>query len=71
MEELVRMGPDALFFGRGRGMEERAKPLIERLSTLDAVRSGSVFFVGEAIYRLGPRIASDMEEIISCLAARG
>ena len=70
LEEIIRLGPDALFFGRGRGMEERAKPLIERLSTLDAVRSGRVFFVGEAIYRLGPRIATGLEEMAACLDAR-
>ena len=67
LEEIVRLAPDALFFGRGRGMEERTKPLIKRLSTLDAVRSGKVFFVGETIYRLGPRIASGLEEMAACL----
>jgi len=70
LEEIIRLGPDVLFFGRGRGMEERAKPLIERLSTLDAVRSGRVFFVGEAIYRLGPRIVSGLEEMAACLDTR-
>ena len=70
LEEIVRLAPDALFFGRGRGMEERTKPLIKRLSTLDAVRSGKVFFVGETIYRLGPRIASGLEEMAACLDTR-
>lgn len=70
MEEIIRLAPDALFFGRGRGMEERVKPLIERLSTLDAVRSGRAFSVGEAIYRLGPRIAFGLEEMAACLDTR-
>jgi iron complex transport system substrate-binding protein len=70
LEEIIRLGPDALFFGRGHGVEERAKPLIERLSTLDAVRSGRVFFVGEATYRLGPRIVSGLEEMAACLDTR-
>ena len=70
LEEIIRLGPDALFFGRGRGMAERAKPLIERLSTLDAVRLGKVFCVGEAIYRLGPRIVSGLEEMAACLDTR-
>ena len=70
LEEIIRLEPDALFFGRGRGMEARAKPLIERLATLDAVRSGRVFFVGETIYRLGPRIASGLEEMAACLDIR-
>ena len=51
LEEIIRLGPDALFIGRGRGMEEQVKPLLERLSTLDAVRSGRVYFVGDAIYQ--------------------
>jgi iron complex transport system substrate-binding protein len=70
LEEIIRLRPDALFFGKGRGMEERIKPLMERLATLDAVRSGRVFFVGEAIYRLGPRIASGLEEMAACLDTR-
>lgn len=70
LEEIVRLGPDALFFGRGHGMEERAKLLIERLATLDAVRSGRVFFIGEAIYRLGPRITAGLEEMAACLDTR-
>ena len=70
LEEIIRLEPDALFFGRGHGVEERSKPLLERLSTLDAVRSGRVFFIGEAIYRLGPRIVAGLEEMAACLDAR-
>ncbi|MBN2437288.1 MAG: ABC transporter substrate-binding protein [Deltaproteobacteria bacterium] len=70
LEEIIRLGPDALFFGKGRGMEERIRPLMEKLATLDAVRSGRVFFVGDAIYRLGPRIASSLEEMAACLHVR-
>jgi iron complex transport system substrate-binding protein len=70
LEEFIRLRPDTLFFGRGRGMEERVKPLIQRLSTLDAIRSGNVFFIGEAIYRLGPRIVSGLEEMAVCLDTR-
>jgi len=70
LEEIIRLRPDALFFGKGRGMEERIKPLMERLSTLEAVRSGRVFFIGDAILRLGPRIAAGMEEMAACLNAR-
>jgi len=70
LEEIIRLRPDALFFGKGRGMEERIKPLMERLATLEAVRAGRVFFVGDAIFRLGPRIASGLEEMAACLDIR-
>jgi iron complex transport system substrate-binding protein len=70
LEEIIRLGPDVLFFGGGRGMEERSKPLLEKLSTLRAVCAGKIFFVGEAIYRLGPRITSGLEEMAACLDTR-
>jgi iron complex transport system substrate-binding protein len=70
LEEIIRHRPDVLFFGKGRGMQERIKPLMERLSTLEAVRSGRVFFVGDAILRLGPRIAAGLEEMAACLDVR-
>ena len=70
LEEVIRLRPDALFFGKGRGMEERIKPLMERLATLEAVRAGRVFFIGDAVYRLGPRIAASLEEMAACLDAR-
>ena len=70
LEEIIRLRPDALFFGKGFGMAERTRPLMERLVTLDAVRAGRVYFVGDAIYRLGPRIDSALEEMAACLNAR-
>lgn len=70
LEEIVRRDPDALFFGKGRGMEGRVKPLIEKLGALDAVQAGRVFFVGDGILRLGPRIISSIEEIAACIDAR-
>jgi iron complex transport system substrate-binding protein len=70
LEEIIRLRPDALFFGKGRGMEERVRPLMERLATLEAVRMGRVYFVGDAIFRLGPRIVSGLEEMATCLHVR-
>jgi hypothetical protein len=66
----LRVGPYNLFFGKGQETEDLAKPLIERLSMLDAVPSERDIFVGEAIYRLGPRIASGLDEMAACLDSR-
>jgi iron complex transport system substrate-binding protein len=70
LEEIIRLHPDALFFGKGNGMEERIKPLMQRLSTLDAVRAGRVYFISDAVYRLGPRIISALEEMAACREIR-
>lgn len=67
LEEIIRLQPDAFFFGKGRGMEERIKSLTERLSSLDAVREGRIYFIGDAVFRLGPRIAYGLEEMAACL----
>jgi iron complex transport system substrate-binding protein len=63
VEEFIRLAPDALFFGKGTRMEERAKPLLEKLKFLPAIREGRVFFLDEAVYRLGPRIVIVLREI--------
>jgi iron complex transport system substrate-binding protein len=67
LEEIIRLAPDALFFGKGNGMEQRADPLLKRLAVLPAVRTGNVFFLDEAIYRLGPRLIDVLNEISDCL----
>jgi len=67
LEEIIRLAPDAFFFGKGDGMGERAKPLLKRLAALPAVREGKVFFLDEAVYRLGPRIISVLQEMSDCL----
>jgi iron complex transport system substrate-binding protein len=63
VEEFIRLEPYALFFGTGNKMEERAKPLLDKLKFLPAVRQERVFFLDEAVYRLGPRILNVLEEI--------
>lgn len=63
IEEIIRLAPDAIFFGKGDGMGERAKPLLKRLAVLPAVRTGKVFFLDEAVYRLGPRIIAVLQEM--------
>jgi len=67
LEEIIRLSPDAFFFGRGNGMEGRAQPLLKRLAVLPAVRDKKVFFLDEAVYRLGPRIINVLKEMSNCL----
>jgi iron complex transport system substrate-binding protein len=67
IEEFIRLGPYAMFFGKGNNMEERAKPLIDKLKFLPAVRNKRVIFLDEAVYRLGPRIFNVLQEISDSL----
>ena len=69
IEELIRQAPEVVFIGKGSGMDMRAvsKDILKRLGGVPAVRNGKVFFVGDGLYRLGPRIPQGMEELAESL----
>jgi len=63
LEEILRRSPDIIFIGEGKGMEEVSSGLIKRLSSLDVVKTGKVYFVSDHLYRLGPRVIMGIEEL--------
>jgi iron complex transport system substrate-binding protein len=65
IEEIVRRSPDIIFVGAATGMDmqDKASGLLERIDYLPAVKKGKVFFVGDNLYRLGPRIIPGLEEL--------
>lgn len=68
LEFVLREKPDLLLVGRDHGtMEDKAKRLLQKLRPLPAVDNGRVCFIGDGLYRLGPRIPEGLGEIVSCL----
>ncbi len=67
IEEIMRQSPDIIFFGRGKGMEKISGRLLKRLSNVQAVRDGKVFYVSDSLYRLGPRAIKGIEELAGYL----
>ncbi len=68
LEEVLRRNPDIIFIGKGhQDMREVSGRILKRLSSVNAVRNGRVYFVSDALYRLGPRIIDGVEEIASYL----
>ena len=63
IEEIIRQSPDVIFFGRGKGMDEISSRLLKRLSSVPAVKNKKVFYVGDSLYRLGPRVIKGIEEL--------
>ena len=63
IEEIIRQSPDIIFFGRGKGMDEISSRLLKRLSSVPAVKNKKVFYVGDSLYRLGPRVIKGIEEL--------
>lgn len=69
IEDLILQSPDVIIIGRsmGKDIREASKGLLERLRSLPAVRNGRVFYVGDGLYRLGPRVIKGIEEVAACL----
>lgn len=68
MEEALRARPDAIVIGRGHeDMRKLSKRTLERLGNTPAVKNGRVYFAGDGLYRLGPRIVEGLEELSNVL----
>ena len=63
VEEVIRLSPDIIFVGTGHRVKDPSQGLLRKLDSLDAVKKKRVYLVSEALYRLGPRIVSGMDEI--------
>lgn len=69
IEDVIRQSPDVIIIGRamGKDIREASKGLLERLKSIPAVKEGKVFYVGDGLYRLGPRVIKGIEEVAACL----
>jgi len=69
IEEAIRRSPDVIVIGKGSGMDMRAvsKGILKRLSSVPAVKQGKVCYLGDSLYRLGPRVIKGIEELAECL----
>lgn len=67
IEEVVRRSPDVVFVGQGPMSRNLSKALLRRLSALEAVQKGHVYYTSELLYRLTPRTILGIEEIASHL----
>jgi iron complex transport system substrate-binding protein len=63
LEEILRQSPDIIFIGEGKGMEVVSSGLLKRLSSLEVVKTGRVYFVSDHLYRLGPRVIEGIKEL--------
>ena len=71
IEEIIRRSPDIIFIGKGTGMMEKvSQGLLERLNKVPAVRNKRVYYVGDYLYRLGPRTLTGIEELARYMEER-
>jgi len=69
IEEVIRQAPDVILIGKGSGMDMVAVSggILKRMTSVPAVRSGAICYLGDGLYRLGPRVVSGIEELAECL----
>jgi len=66
IEKVIEHSPDVILIGKSMGADtkELSKGLMKKLSMLEAVKKeGRVYYTGDALYRLGPRIVEGIEEM--------
>ncbi len=69
LEEAIRSEPDVIAIGKGSGMDMHpvSRGILERMKSVPAVKNGSVCYLGDGLYRLGPRVVKGIEELAACL----
>jgi iron complex transport system substrate-binding protein len=64
LEEVLRQSPDVIFLAQSHGdMAVHYRRLLKKLGHLEAVRRGRVYYIGDTLLRLGPRITEGIGEI--------
>jgi iron complex transport system substrate-binding protein len=78
LEELITGAPGHVFIGLGEGMINREEDvrklsarLVSRLKHTPAFKGGRIHFVGDSLYRLGPRVVEGIEELRELLEGEG
>ena len=68
VEAVIQRQPDLIIIGAAHdsNMKRQSQELLKHLWMLDAVRKGHVCYVGDALYRPGPRIAEGLTEMKRC-----
>ena len=69
IEEVIRQAPDVILIGKGSGMDMVAvsRGILKRMTSVPAVKSGAICYLGDGLYRLGPRVVQGIEELAECL----
>ncbi len=69
VEEVILRSPDIILIGKSMGADtkESSKGLLKKLRMIETVKKGRVYYTGDALYRLGPRIIEGIEEMAGYL----
>jgi iron complex transport system substrate-binding protein len=68
LEDVIRRSPDVIFIVKTHDTQSnRSAQFLKKLSHLKAVREGKVFYIGDPLLRMGPRITDGIDEMAGYL----
>jgi iron complex transport system substrate-binding protein len=68
LEEVIRQSPDIIFMGMMQDVVmDQSRRLLHRLRQVEAVRLGRVHYIGDPLFRMGPRITEGISEMAGML----
>jgi iron complex transport system substrate-binding protein len=68
LEEVIRRSPDVIFIVKTHEIQHtRTDQFLKKLNQLEAVRKRHVFYIGDPLLRMGPRITEGINEMAGCL----
>jgi iron complex transport system substrate-binding protein len=67
LEAVITRNPQLIVVGQGNKLGVPLKRMFKHLESLDAVRTGHICYVSDALYRPGPRIPEGIAELRRCL----
>lgn len=72
IEEVILRSPDIIFIGKGhKDMRTLSEGILQRLANTSAMKNGRVYFITDALYRLGPRVLDGLRELSAILEDGG
>lgn len=64
LEGLIAAKPEVIFIGKGHAdMRKVSEGFLKKIAMIPAVRAGKVYFLGDGLYRMGPRIEEGLKEM--------
>jgi len=71
LETMVAYSPDVIFISqKGSSMGQSSPTFLKRLSGMESTQGKKIFYVGDALYRMGPRTLDGVRELEICVQER-
>ena len=68
LEELIAQSPDMIFIAQYETMGESSSAFLKKLAAIDAVKEKRVYWMGDSLFRMGPRIVEGIRQMDAAIS---